>query len=145
LAEAKADLRDKVERHEHGAAEPLLDPKVTLGRYLEWWVNVELAERVADGAIVETTRQQYANKVRFQIVPYLGDVILRDLSAMRVRQWMTVLARAGASTTRVRLRGGHTVTAPVQGADPYFHHPTGREPRAGADGPLFPILEPGHS
>lgn len=99
LADAKANLRDKVERHERGAAEPLLDPSVTVGQYLEWWVDVELAERVADGAIVETSRQQYGNKVRFQITPYLGDVPLRDLSAMRVRNWMTTLARAGASAT----------------------------------------------
>lgn len=67
LEEARADLREKVEHHERGAAEPLLDPSVTLRAYLEWWVDVELAERVVDGAIVETTRQQYANKVRFQM------------------------------------------------------------------------------
>jgi hypothetical protein len=61
------------------------------------WVDEELAERVADGTIVSTTRQQYANKVKHQILPLLGHVRLRELSVMQLRQWLAALARQGAS------------------------------------------------
>lgn len=94
--EALEALRRKVVQHERGG-ETLIDPTVTLARYLEWWVDVELVDRVADGAIMETTRQQYVGRVRFQIVPLIGNVPLRDLSPMRLRQWMTALGRQGAS------------------------------------------------
>jgi hypothetical protein len=41
----------------------------------------ELVQRVADGTIVDITRRQYANKLRFSIGPLLGTVRLRDLGA----------------------------------------------------------------
>jgi hypothetical protein len=58
-------------------------PTVTLATYLTWWVDEELVQRVADGVNTETTRQQYADRVRFQIAPLLGGVRLRDLSLER--------------------------------------------------------------
>lgn len=76
LAEAKADLRAKLQRHERGG-QAFLDASVTLERYLDWWFTGELAERVTEGSLVETTRQQYANKIRFQIVPVLGSTPTR--------------------------------------------------------------------
>lgn len=96
LAEAKADLRSKAEQHLRGGR-ATIDASATLARYLQWWVEEELAERVAEGMIVSTTRQQYANKVKHQIVPLLGHVRLRELSVMQLRQWLTTLSRQGAS------------------------------------------------
>lgn len=96
LAEAKDDLRAKAEQHLRGGR-ATIDASATLARYLEWWVAEELAERVAEGMIVSTTRQQYANKVKHQIVPLLGHVRLRELSVMQLRQWLTTLSRQGAS------------------------------------------------
>ncbi len=96
LAEAKANQRAKVEQHLHAGHAPI-DSTATLALYLQWWVDEELAERVADGTIVSTTRQQYANKVKHQILPLLGHVPLRELSVMQLRQWLAALARQGAS------------------------------------------------
>lgn len=59
-------------------------------------MDEELAQRVADGVNTETTRKQYADRVRFQITPLLGGVRLRELSAMHIRQWQTTLAKQGA-------------------------------------------------
>lgn len=70
---------------------------MTVGAYLAWWVDEELAQRVADGVNTETTRKQYADRVRFQIAPLLGAVRLRDLSAMHIRHWQATLDRQGAS------------------------------------------------
>lgn len=95
-AEAAANLRARVDQRLRGGQAPI-DASVTLEAYLRWWVDEELAQRVADGVIVETSRKQYADRVRFQIVPLLGGIPLRDLSAMHLRQWMTTLGRQGAS------------------------------------------------
>jgi len=96
LAEAKADVREKVEQHLRGG--PVrISASVTLATYLTWWVHEELAQRVADGVNTETTRKQYADRVKFQIAPLLGGVQLRDLSAMHLRQWQATLAKQGAS------------------------------------------------
>jgi hypothetical protein len=67
-AEAVENLRKKVERLQKDANAPI-DDSVPLAAYLAWWVDVELAQRVADGVIVETSRKQYADRVRFQIRP----------------------------------------------------------------------------
>lgn len=62
-----------------------------------WWVDEELAQRVADGVNTETTRRQYADRVRFQIAPLLRGVRLRDFSAMHIRQWQATLGQQDAS------------------------------------------------
>lgn len=101
LAEAKADLRAKVDQHLRGG--PVrISAAVTLATYLAWWVDEDLAQRVADGVNTETTRKQYADRVRFQIAPLLGGVRLRDLSAMHIRQWQLTLGQQGASPSSRR-------------------------------------------
>jgi len=96
LDEAKDNLREKVERHLRGGP-ARISGSVTVAAFLAWWVDEELAQRVADGINTETTRKQYADRVRFQIAPLIGAVRLRDLSAMHLRQWQAVLAKQGAS------------------------------------------------
>lgn len=103
-AGAAAALREKVNQYERGLTVEV-DNSATLAQYLDWWLTEELAEQVADGSLMATTREQYANKVQHQIVPLIGHLRLRDVSPLHLRQWQTKLSRAGASPS---LRG-HTL------------------------------------
>jgi len=96
-AQAVADVCAKVEQRLRGG-DAQIDASVSLERYLRWWVDDELADRVADGTIVSTTRQQYATKVALHIVPHLGSIRLRELSVLHLRGWLSELAKQGAST-----------------------------------------------
>lgn len=68
----------------------------TVGEYLAWWVDEELAEQVADGQLAETTRISYARHVRMRITPHLGPLPLPELGPAHVRRWLADLRRDGA-------------------------------------------------
>jgi len=65
-AEAATALREKVNQYERGLTVEV-DNSATLAQYLDWWLRDELAEQVAHGSLMATTREQYVNKVQHQI------------------------------------------------------------------------------
>lgn len=94
--EALSHLAEKIRAHERDT-DRVVDRRATLAEFLDWWLEVELAERVADGTLTVTTVAQYRNKVRYHISPTLGPVRLADLSPVHIRQWLTTLRRSEAS------------------------------------------------
>ena len=63
--------------------------KQTVGEYLTWWVDVELAARVAEGRMAETTRRNYRSKVVRHLLPHaIAKVQLQQLTAQHVRTLM---------------------------------------------------------
>ena len=97
-AEAKQRLAERVERHRR---EHDLDATDwTVGRFLAWWVDEELAGRVADGRITESTRTSYEQLVRLELTPRLGTVSLSRLGPQHIRRMLTEQRAAGVSDHR---------------------------------------------
>lgn len=111
---------------------------VTVGQWLERWLAARSAPR-------PSTLRGYAVHVRLYLAPYLGQILLADLSAAHVQAMFTAISRqhaaAGtpvspATLARVRatlraalnaaIRAGHISVNAASGAD----FPAARRPRA---------------
>jgi hypothetical protein len=66
---------------------------VTVGQWLERW----LAQRAGPR---ESTRRGYASHIRLYLAPYLGRVLLAELSASQVQAMFTAIARQRAAAGR---------------------------------------------
>ena len=64
-------------------------PPVTVGQWLERWLASRTAPR-------PSTLRGYAAHVRLYLVPYLGQILLADLSAAHVQAMFTAIARQHA-------------------------------------------------
>ncbi|MGW6495781.1 tyrosine-type recombinase/integrase [Nonomuraea angiospora] len=64
---------------------------VTLGAYLDQWVNKTLKQRVAAGKIRQSTRLSYADNIRLHSVPHIGNEPLTKLTPAKLRDWITEL------------------------------------------------------
>lgn len=111
-------------------------PPVTVGQWLERWLASRTAPR-------PSTLRGYAAHVRLYLVPYLGQIVLADLSAAHVQAMFTAIARqhaaAGtpitpATMARVKatlraalnaaIRAGHITVNPASRAElPPAHRP----------------------
>lgn len=114
--EAYADLTRKLKARKAADGRP--GSGSPLAVYLAWWLDVELAGRVADGLIQVTTVGGYEQKVRLHVEPLLGRVALEDLSAADVRAWMEKLRRKGLSP-RTREYAHATLRAALSAAQDY--------------------------
>lgn len=69
----------------------------TVGDLLDYWVDVELASRVDEGTIEQSTVDAYDRHVRRRLKPQLGNYKLRDLDAQTIRRAFRAMAVAGLS------------------------------------------------
>lgn len=60
------------------------DERMTVGRWLEHWVDVVLANRVANGTLTEVTRNHYSDVVRLHLKPVLGQHRLSKLTPAHI-------------------------------------------------------------
>jgi integrase len=81
-----------------GAGEYRDDDKLTLGVFLEGW----LQRKVDDGALRPSSERMYRLYVTEHLVPALGPVRLRDLRPLHVDQLLRDLRAAGKGPTTVR-------------------------------------------
>lgn len=97
-AGALKDLADKVKARRSIRR---LGARSTVAQLLDWWVEVELAEQVADGRLAATSRAKYARTARLHIAPAKAPTLARfeigDLSAADARGWQAEMRAAGAS------------------------------------------------
>lgn len=88
-----------------------LGARSTVAGLMGWWADVELAEQVADGRLMESTRDQYATIARLHVTPGDGPSLAGErigtLTASDVRAWMAAMRQAGKSA-RTRAHA-HTV------------------------------------
>jgi len=66
---------------------------VTVGQWLERWLDQRAGPR-------ESTRRGYASHVRLYLAPYLGRLLLAELSASQVQAMFTAIARQHAAAGR---------------------------------------------
>lgn len=111
---------------------------VTVGQWLERWLGQRAGPR-------ESTRRGYASHVRLYLAPYLGRVLLAELSASQVQAMFTAIARqhaaagqpvSAATLTRVKatlraalnaaVRAGYLADNPAR----HIQLPPARRPRA---------------
>ena len=72
----------------NGAGAGYVPPsRTTLGEFLTDW----LANHESD--LTPSTARRYGQHVRLRILPHLGHVRLRDLTAPQLRHWLTVIAQ----------------------------------------------------
>lgn len=70
--------------------------RVTLAAVLDAWLTaIDLGDR--DDAIRASTWRSYEGHVRLHIVPWLGEVAMRDLTIERIESWLAALQAAGVS------------------------------------------------
>lgn len=93
---AIADMRRKI-REAARTADINAAARWRMDQFLVWWVNEELAARVDDGTIADTTVKSYAQAVRLHLSPRLKDVRLVDLRAVHVRRLLDQTRAAGLS------------------------------------------------
>jgi integrase len=93
--EAKEKLVAAKKTLDEGKA--LLDPRVTVGRFLDWWVaNVVLPDEERS----PRTKRDYVDLVRLHIRPHLGKEILSSLSDKPIRAMLKQLQEKGLSPRR---------------------------------------------
>lgn len=87
--EALARLRQLQQQITDGLA---LRPgrEMTLGAYLTHWTTETLPARVQSGRLAPSTLASYRDQVRLYLVPDLGDTPLAQLSAPKLRKWLSV-------------------------------------------------------
>lgn len=93
--EAIAKMREALRRDEQGLA--AVSDKMTVKEFIERWVNEVVRERNA-----ESTQRSYAERIRIDIVPHLGDTPLTKLTPQHVQRWMSTLREAGRSARTVQ-------------------------------------------
>ncbi len=84
----------------------------TLGRYLDQWINITLAQRVAAGRIEESTLDSYRDNVEKHITPHLGKVPIVDLATHHIRTWLIELSKKPSGRQRRVLRPDETKLPP---------------------------------
>lgn len=89
-------LRDL--RAELDSGRPVPDDRLTLGAFLNRWVNKSLPGQVSD-----KTLDSYAGTVRLHLVPSLGRKVLRKVSVGDVDELLTWKREAGYSPNSVRI------------------------------------------
>jgi integrase-like protein len=86
--EAQAELNRLLTRRSEGT---YVDPtKMSLGEYLEHWLTVDIDRRVA-----AKTAWRHRQIVRHQIIPRLGNIPLRKLTAVHIEAAEAELQRSG--------------------------------------------------
>ncbi len=85
----------------------------TLARYMEHWLGVTLPQELAAGNMAPSTLDSYQANVRLHILPDLGTITLRNLTAPRIRQWQHDLLTKPSARTRKK---GAPAGAPVLSA-----------------------------
>jgi integrase len=84
--DANKKLTEMLRERDTGSA---IDPsKTTLGQYLDQWL--------ADLRVEPKTKERYAGLVEHQVRPWLGTVVLQELSNQAVKSWHTTLRTKGA-------------------------------------------------
>jgi len=84
-AEAKAK-RDALQAELNDAVPGAIGRDTTLGRYLEPWLGPMLPQVVAAGNFAPATLDSYRSNAELHILPDLGKITLRNLTAPRIRQ-----------------------------------------------------------
>src|SRR5262245_7220657 len=75
--EAQAELNRLLNRRNEGT---YVDPtKMTVAEYLEHWLSVDIDRRVSSKTAV-----RYRQFIRYQIIPRLGNIPMRKLSAVHI-------------------------------------------------------------
>lgn len=67
----------------------------TVASFMQWWIDVVLPEKIADGHMTATTLAGYERHVRLRIIPALGRLELQHLAPADVMQWLADMRRAG--------------------------------------------------
>jgi integrase len=93
--EVIAKMREALRRDEQGLA--AVSDKMTVKEFIERWVDEVVRERNA-----ESTHRSYAERIRIDIVPHLGDTPLTKLTPQHVQRWMSTLREAGRSARTVQ-------------------------------------------
>ena len=75
---------------------------------MEHWLGVTLPQLVAAGNMAPSTLDSYRSNAELHILPDLGRITLRNLTAPRIRQWQHDLSRKPSARTPRRLRRGET-------------------------------------
>lgn len=94
------DVNDKLVRAQNARKDglPLPDERVTLGEYLDYWLDS--AKRL--GAIRRGTWENYESYVRLHLKPGIGRLPLAKLTPGQVQHFMATKLEAGASANLVR-------------------------------------------
>ena len=85
--------------------------RVTVGAYLDTWLEVTLVAKVKAGEVKPRTYESYRDMVDLHISPHLGQRRLRELKAPDVRSWLSQLQdkqqtpRCGRCSTARRAPG----------------------------------------
>ena len=118
----------------------LTGPSMTLG---DWITQHWAPEHAAN--LEQSTRDRYAHAYKHQLEPYLGHLLLAELTVSRLRSWQTTLADAGASPASIHkartllssvLR--HAAEAEAIAANPLAHVRAPRPARRDGVRPLAP-------
>lgn len=91
--EARDKLRALQERATAGA--PLLDERLTVAEYLEYWLSV------AESTVRPSTHVRYGQCVRVHAVPVIGRMRLVDLKPLHLQQLYANRLQAGSSPSTV--------------------------------------------
>ncbi|MEU4231970.1 tyrosine-type recombinase/integrase [Nonomuraea sp. NPDC026600] len=78
---------------------------VTLERYLNQWVSLTLAQRVAAGKVAESTMISYSDNIRLHVIPHVGGEPLTKLTPARLRAWLLELQRKPAARQKKAVEG----------------------------------------
>jgi len=91
--EAQAELNRLLNRRNEGT---YVDPtKMSVGEYLEHWLSVDIERRVA-----AKTAQRHRGIVRHNIIPHIGAISLRKLTAVHIEALEAELQREGRQRHR---------------------------------------------
>lgn len=113
----RKEVADKLrqKQSERDASTVIYDERLTVGAFLDHWVNTILPHRVANGTLSNSTFYSYADSVRLHLKPALGHLRLRELRAAHIDK--LIAARRGAysantlrimrTTLRKALRDGY--------------------------------------
>jgi len=72
--------------------------KITFGQWHErWWPTIETSERAP------STITGYESSLRIQVLPYLGDVPIKDLRKIHMEEWLGKLRKAGYSSSTIHI------------------------------------------
>ena len=93
MREARDRLRAMQDRA--SAGEPLLDERLTVAEYLEYWLSV------TESTVRPSTHVRYAQYVRRHAVPVIGHLGLVELKPMHLQQLYAKRLQAGSSPSTV--------------------------------------------
>ena len=82
------------------------DREQDIATYMGRWLGETLPQYVAAGRMAPSTLDSYRDNTERHILPYLGHVRLRELSAPTVREWERRLGEAPTGRPRRKLRKG---------------------------------------